>query len=146
MSLETRKLLSTVSETDFGWVGLARSELGLKYTTLPKNTREACLAEIGKEVGETVSDDSAFGDLPDRLRRYFRGEAVSFPDQLDFSGKPPFRRAVWLETRAILQSKRTSASSATTRISPRRQLRLTPLIIFSSHQKRATAITMLRRW
>lgn len=94
-------LLSTVFETNFGWIGLARSSAGLKLSTLPKRAKEDCLAEIRAEVGETDADNSAFWDLPDRLVRYFRGEAVSFPDPLDFAGAPPFRRTAWLAARAI---------------------------------------------
>jgi methylated-DNA-[protein]-cysteine S-methyltransferase len=49
-----------------------------------------------------VEDVSAFGDLPDRLRRYFQGERVDFSDvSLDLEGYSPFRRAMLLAARQI---------------------------------------------
>lgn len=93
-------LASTVFETAFGWVGLAGSASGLKRSTLPKRSKDDCLAEI-HWIGDTVSDSASFGDLPDRIRRYFAGEEVSFSDVLDLSDGTPFHRAAWLATREI---------------------------------------------
>jgi len=42
-----------------------------------------------------------FEDLVARLRTYFSGHKVSFPDQLDLSGATPFQRQVWEKTRLI---------------------------------------------
>ena len=42
-----------------------------------------------------------FGDLPQRLRDYFCGGAVSFPDALDLGGATLFARHVWEVVRSI---------------------------------------------
>lgn len=37
----------------------------------------------------------------ERLRAYFSGNEVAFPDELDLSGATPFRCRVWEKTRTI---------------------------------------------
>jgi len=87
--------------TKYGWVGLVGSEAGLIVLTLPKSSRKAALSEIKESAADAVEDTSAFSDLPDRLRRYFNGENVSFSDKLGLDGASPFDRAVWKATVAI---------------------------------------------
>ena len=53
-----------------------------------------------RSIGAT-SDISFFGDLPHRLKRYFEGEMVAFPDKLDLADATPFQYAVWQVTRSI---------------------------------------------
>ncbi len=88
-------------KTEFGWVGLGGSAKGLIFLTLPKPSKQAILSEIGGLVENSIEADPAFGDLPQRLQRYFKGEKITFPDRLDLSGATVFQRTVWSLTRAI---------------------------------------------
>jgi len=83
-------------ETRMGHVGLAARDGKLTHSTLPKPTREAALAEIAAGLGEdAVEDVAAFGDLPNRLQRYFDGKRVDFSGiKLDLSGCGPFHAKV----------------------------------------------------
>ena len=89
----------TLIETSFGWVGVAGGEAGISNLSLPQASAAAALASL--EASDMSRDDSAFGDLPQRLRRYFAGERVAFPDRLDLSRGTPFLRAVLGVARAI---------------------------------------------
>ena len=91
----------TAFRTKLGWVVLLGSSRGLRRLALSAESRDACLRLAlcgGIEAGQS---DSLFGDLPDRLIRYFGGESVRFDDELDLSDATPFRRAVWEATRSI---------------------------------------------
>jgi len=87
--------------TKFGWVGVGGSEAGLVLLTLPKSSRKATLSEIKELAADAVEDTFAFGDLPNRLQRYFNGDMVLFPDRIDLSGATTFHRAVWDATLSI---------------------------------------------
>jgi methylated-DNA-[protein]-cysteine S-methyltransferase len=83
-------------ETKGGWIALVGSDGKLKRSTLPKKTQEEALAavEAGLQAG-AVEDRNAFGDLPDRLTRYFAGEQVDFSDvDIDLSAQGPFHATV----------------------------------------------------
>jgi len=87
--------------TKMGWVGMGGSEAGLVLLTLPKLSRKAALSEVKESALDAVEDISAFGDLPNRLQRYFNGGRVLFRDRLDLSGATSFYRAVWEATISI---------------------------------------------
>ena len=88
-------------ETELGWVGLVLSPAGLRAATLPRKTRDEALREVLALGAGDEAREQELGDLPNRLRRYARGERVSFSDALDFVGATPFRRAVWQATQEI---------------------------------------------
>ena len=90
-----------IIETALGWVGLVLSPSGLRAVTLSRRDREAALREVFALGAREEARDDELGDLPERLRRYARGEPVAFPDALDFSAATPFQRAVWQATREI---------------------------------------------
>jgi methylated-DNA-[protein]-cysteine S-methyltransferase len=91
-----------ICDTAFGWVGVARSPRGLLALTLPKPDREAALRPLLDRWGDDARrDDVALGDLPDKLRRFFDGQPVSFDEPLDMSGATDFQRRVWETTRRI---------------------------------------------
>jgi methylated-DNA-[protein]-cysteine S-methyltransferase len=91
-----------VINTELGWVGIGGSERGLIFLTLPKPSSEEVLSEIEILIPDKAHEDYlAFGDLPQRLQRYFKGERVTFPDRLDLSNATAFQRTVWSLTRAI---------------------------------------------
>lgn len=88
-------------ETDLGWVGLVLSPSGLRGTTLFHKSRDEALRAVLALGARDEARAEELGDLPNRLRRYARGEQVSFSDSLDFADTTPFRRAVWQATQEI---------------------------------------------
>jgi len=84
-----------IIETALGWLGLVLSPAGLRAVTLPRRDRDEALAEVFALGGREEARDDEAGDLPERLRRYARGQPVAFPDALDLSAATPFQRAVW---------------------------------------------------
>ena len=95
------KVKYTVFNTKIGWVVLGGSENGLRFITLPRSSPEDALTGLDCLMGEAVREDSGFGDLPSRLQRYFVGEMLEFPDQLDYKGASAFEQAAWNVTRSI---------------------------------------------
>lgn len=91
----------TLINTELGQIGLVGSSLGLRRIVLPQPPTGAVLRLIMQGFPGAIADPTPFGDLPQRLRRYLKGEHVSFDDKLDLTHATPFRRAVWEETRAI---------------------------------------------
>lgn len=95
-------LFYALVKTPMGWMGLLGSKKGLRRTTLPQPSPEAALDSLGKVMpGAELVEAAFFGDLPQRLQRYFQGQAVEFSAKLDWEGATPFQKAVWQETKAI---------------------------------------------
>jgi len=92
---EKRRYYYSVCPTRFGWVGLLGSARGLRRTTLPQPTAANARAGLGPESEGALPGEGFFDDLAERLRRYFAGEVVTFPDALDLSGRPRFFCNVW---------------------------------------------------
>ena len=90
-----------ICETELGWIGVVMSPAGLRATTLPHTSRDGALGDVLALGANTEAPEAELNGLADRLRRYGRGEAVAFPDSLDFDGVSPFLRAVWQATRDI---------------------------------------------
>jgi len=90
-----------ICETELGWIGVVVSPAGLRATTLPHRSRDGALGEVLALDATEETGESELNGLADRLRRYGRGEAVAFPDTLDFQGVSPFQRAVWEATQDI---------------------------------------------
>ena len=92
---------SCIIETTLGWLGLVLAPAGLRAVTLLCRDRDAALAEVFALGAREEARTDELGDLPERLRRYTRGEPVAFPDALDIAAATPFQRAVWQATREI---------------------------------------------
>ena len=91
-----------VYETPLGWMGLLASPEGLRRTTLPQGSPDACVALLGKDVEKATHSPQRFEDLKRKLERYFRREPVTFDDQpIDVDGATPFLRAAWSACRSI---------------------------------------------
>ena len=89
-------------DTCLGWMGIVGSPAGLRRVILPQESKEAVISNVHGWGWATGGDDSAsFGDLPQRFRRYLKGEQVGFPDKLDLAGATRFQQSVWQITRAI---------------------------------------------
>jgi len=87
--------------TDAGWIGVLGSTKGLLRTTLPQHLVEEAERLLGIGINRAAWSPDYFENLIERLRAYFNGEGVTFPDELDHSGATPFQREVWEITRLI---------------------------------------------
>ena len=90
-----------IFNTDMGWVGILGSTKGLLGTTLPQPSAQEARQLLGAGVNYATRSPHRFEDLIERLRTYFGGHQVAFPDELDLSGATPFQRQVWGVTRLI---------------------------------------------
>jgi methylated-DNA-[protein]-cysteine S-methyltransferase len=101
------KLNYLVFNSPLGWMGVLDSPRGLKRLVLPQSSPEQVLHLLSqpamKQHNQSLSEAEAghFGDLPDRIRDYLAGKAVSFSDKLDLSWASAFQRRVWEVERSI---------------------------------------------
>ena len=95
------ELKYTICNIDIGWVGILGSGYGLLRTTLPQDSAQEAEQLLGDRVGEAAWSNNFFADLLQRLRSYFGGHQVAFPDELDLSPATAFQREVWQITRLI---------------------------------------------
>ena len=100
-NITTGRLKYIVCNTDMGWVGILGSAKGLLRTTLPQRSAQVVRQLLGDDINYATYSPHLFGDLIERLKVYFRGHKVTFPDELDLSGATVFQRAVWEATRHI---------------------------------------------
>jgi methylated-DNA-[protein]-cysteine S-methyltransferase len=97
----TQKLNYIVFNTDMGWMGILGSAKGLRRTTLPCPSPQEARQLLGESINAASWSPHIFGDLIHRLKLYFAGHKVNFPDELDLSGATRFQQAVWEATRLI---------------------------------------------
>jgi len=95
------ELKYTTFNTSKGWIGILDSSKGLLGTTLPQRSAQAARQLLGDRVNYATHSPHRFEDLMKRLRVYFSGHQVTFPDELNLSGATPFQRKVWEITRLI---------------------------------------------
>jgi len=100
-NIMTGELKYITFNTDIGWVGILGSAKGLLRTTLPQYSAQAVRQLLGNDINGATYSPHLFKDLVERLKVYFRGHKVTFPDELDLSGATAFQRAVWEITRLI---------------------------------------------
>lgn len=96
-----RDLKYTISNIGMGWVGILDSSRGLVRTTLPLPSAQEAKQQLGDRVNYATRAPHLFEDLVERLSSYFKGQRVSFPDELDPSPATVFQRQVWDITRLI---------------------------------------------
>ncbi len=87
--------------TDMGWVGIIGTERGLLGTTLPQPSAQQARRRLGDRIKYATSAPHHFPDLIKRLKAYFGGQQVAFPDELDLCAATPFQGKVWQITRLI---------------------------------------------
>ncbi len=94
----------TIFQTDWGWVGLAATEKGVRSVVLPKSTRHAAERDLREaRIVGGMSFNGAGGDTPGihlkaaqaAILLYLSGKARSFDLPLDLDGPPSFRIKVW---------------------------------------------------
>jgi methylated-DNA-[protein]-cysteine S-methyltransferase len=95
-------LLSLVLfDSCLGWMGIIGSSLGVRKVILPQRSKEEVLLRIREPYIVKESDSTILSDLPQRLRHYFTGEPVYFPDKLDLRETTSFQQRVWKATQTI---------------------------------------------
>lgn len=97
----TQQLSYATFSTDMGWVGVLGSNSGLMSATLPQPSAREAGRRLGDRIQAAARSEKPFTDLIERLKGYFAGQRVSFPDALDLSSATTFERQVWRLTRLI---------------------------------------------
>jgi len=97
----TQQLNYTLFNSDMGWVGLLASATGLLGTTLPQPSAEEAYLLLGSRVNRAACSPRRFDDLTERLKAYFSGQRMTFPDKIILSPATHFQREVWEKTRLI---------------------------------------------
>jgi len=97
----TQELFYAVSDTAAGWVGILSSNKGLLRITLPQSSEREARCLLGNSLDRAASSPGRFKDIIERLRAYFNGRRVDFPDRLDFSLATSFQREVYKAARLI---------------------------------------------
>jgi methylated-DNA-[protein]-cysteine S-methyltransferase len=95
----SKQLFYTVFKTKAGWMGLLSSSAGLQRTTLPQPSKNDALTAL--KISDARKNSRLFQDLIQRLKHYFNGQHVTFPDRLDIGKATAFQRAVWQAARKI---------------------------------------------
>ena len=92
-----------VFETRRGFVALVGKNGKLTRSTLPKASRDEAIHAIRAGLDESAVEDSpTFGDLPEKLSRYFERERTDFSCvPVDLSGCGAFHAAALLAARTI---------------------------------------------
>ncbi len=99
--MKDAKLRYFTFSTSAGWVGVLSSEKGLLRSTFPQPSEEEARRHLGDSASLAEWSPQLFEDLSERLRTYFIGGKVAFPDDLDFTAATPFQCRVWEATRLI---------------------------------------------
>ena len=87
--------------TDLGWLGILSLANGLLGITLPQRSAQKACQLLGDSVSYAIWSPRLFKDLMERLKAYFSGHRITFPDKLDLSRATHFQREVWEITRLI---------------------------------------------
>lgn len=77
------------------------SNQGLMSATLPQPSAREAERRLGDRIQAAARSEKPFTDLIERLKAYFAGQRVSFPDELDLSSATTFERQVWRLVRLI---------------------------------------------
>ena len=119
----TQQLNYIIFNTDLGWVGILGSAKGLLRTTLPHPSTQEIRQLLGDSINQASRSPHLFADLMQRLKLYFGGHQVNFPDKLDLSGATTFQRKVWEATRLIPYGETRSYARVAEQIKQSRALR-----------------------
>jgi len=90
-----------IFNTPAGHAGILGSTAGLLCVTLPRHSASEIYRLLGISLKQAEVSSHRFQYLAERLRAYYAGHKVDFPDALDLSTATPFQREVWEATRLI---------------------------------------------
>jgi len=77
------------------------SDSGLLAATPPQSSAREAERRLGDSLKKAVPSEKPFQETVERLKSYFSGQRVDFPDELDLSSATDFQRQVWRLTRLI---------------------------------------------
>jgi methylated-DNA-[protein]-cysteine S-methyltransferase len=97
----THRFFYVIAGTPAGWLGIVGSEAGLLRIVLPQPRPDDILQRLGVGLEQAEESPRRFRGLVARLRAYFSGSRVGFPDRIDVSGATAFQREVWAAARLI---------------------------------------------
>ena len=97
----TQELNYVIFDTAAGWLGILGSVKGLRSITLPQPSPLEARQQLGHGADRATWSFEPFASLAARLRLYFDGHKVMFPDELDLSPATTFQCQVWEATRLI---------------------------------------------
>jgi methylated-DNA-[protein]-cysteine S-methyltransferase len=87
----------TIIKTKFGFVGIAASAKGITQVLLPRADEVSVWRELDGMEDDSPPARAHVKSAAEKLRRYFRGESVTFDESLDWDEQPEFYRRVWQE-------------------------------------------------
>ena len=91
-----------VMRTKYGYMGAARSPFGLYAVFLPTPRLEDIESILKRRFSAGLTwDDTSFGSLEQKFKRYFLGEEVRFDELLDLSDLTAFEKRVFSAVSAI---------------------------------------------
>ncbi len=97
-----KALTGAIFETNLGFIGLVLSEQGVVRLILPRPAEAETRAALRAEYPElTMLDAAQLPEYGDALRRYARGEAVTFDFPFDLRGLTEFQQTALMAACAI---------------------------------------------
>lgn len=91
-----------IIKTPLGYVGAARTLLGIHTVILPKKTPNEVLIIIKEKFkDEAIEDEASFSVFYGNLLNYFRGQNIRFDELIDVADATSFEKRVWLVTATI---------------------------------------------
>lgn len=92
----------TVFKTPLGYMGAARTLLGMHTVILPKKHANEVVEILRGRFGDnSVEDESSFSTFYGKALNYFSGKIVRFDELIDVEGATNFEKRVWLVTATI---------------------------------------------
>ena len=90
-------------ETSWGWVAVAASAQGIRCATLPEETLERAMEQLGGSLhgASGVLTPGAFPEFQRQVEDYLSGDRKVVEVPLDLRGAPPFFRRAWQACRTI---------------------------------------------
>ena len=90
-----------VVKTQLGWMGVAKSAVGIQALFLPRQTREETIREVSARFPGTIVQDEAPSEIGEQLIEYAMGRCREFTLTLDWTLAGAFQRRVLEATREI---------------------------------------------
>ncbi|MGI6296839.1 MAG: methylated-DNA--[protein]-cysteine S-methyltransferase [Armatimonadota bacterium] len=92
-----------IFKIEHGWIGLVGHDGKLTRSTLPQPTREEAMECIEAGLNsDSIENPNAFGDIPEKFDRYFKGEKVDFSNiEVDLGHPGVFLEAAQRAARTI---------------------------------------------
>ena len=87
--------------TNFGYIGVVASSVGLRRIYLPERARPGIERAIRKEFPAARPNQRLLPDLVANLKRYFAGAPVTFTVPIDTNGMTPFQTEIYRACRGI---------------------------------------------